>query len=77
MTREQMVEALRSKECRVVFNKINGEQRDMVCTLNTQMIPEEKQPKTGKEYNTAVIRAFDVNKQEFRSFRVENVISFT
>ena len=77
MTRDEMMEALRAKECRVIFTKINGEERDMVCTLNMEMIPEEKQPKTGKEYNTDVIRAFDVNKEEFRSFRVENVISFT
>ena len=77
MTRDDMITKLREKECRVIFTKINGEERDMICTLNVEFIPEEKQPKTGKEYNTDVIRAFDVNKQEFRSFRVDNVISFS
>lgn len=77
VTRDEMLDKLREKECRVIFTKINGEERDMVCTLKMEMIPEEKQPKTGKEYNTDVIRAFDVNKQEFRSFRVDNVISFS
>lgn len=75
--RNQMIEQLRERVCRVIFTKINGEERDMQCTLNMEMIPEEKQPKTGKEYNEAVLRVFDVNKQEFRSFRVENVVSFS
>lgn len=77
MTRDEMVTELRTRQCRVIFKKINGEERDMQCTLNMQFIPEDKQPKTGKEYADDVIRAFDVNKQEFRSFRVENVISFS
>jgi len=77
MTRDEMMTELRTRQCRVIFKKINGEERDMQCTLNMQFIPEDKQPKTGKEYLDDVIRAFDVNKQEFRSFRVENVISFS
>lgn len=75
--RNQMIEQLRERVCRVIFTKINGEERDMQCTLNMEFIPEEKQPKTGKEYNEAVLRVFDVNQQEFRSFRVENVVSFS
>jgi hypothetical protein len=75
--RNQMIEQLRERVCRVIFTKINGEERDMQCTLNMEMIPEEKQPKTGKEYNDTVLRVFDINQQEFRSFRVENVISFS
>ena len=77
MTRDEMINELRTRECRVIFTKVNGEERDMQCTLNMQFIPEDKRPKTGKEYVDDVIRAFDVNKQEFRSFRVENVISFS
>lgn len=77
MNRDEMINGLREGTCRVIFRKVNGEERDMLCTLQTEAIPEDKRPKTGKEYNDAVIRAFDVNKQEFRSFRVENVISFS
>ena len=77
MTHDEMVTELRARTCRVIFTKINGEERDMHCTLNVEFIPEDKRPKTGKEYVDGVIRAFDINKQEFRSFRVENVISFS
>jgi hypothetical protein len=77
MTRDEMVTELRARECRVIFKKINGDERDMQCTLNIDFIPENKQPKTSKDYVDDVIRVFDINKQEFRSFRVENVISFS
>lgn len=75
--RNEVLEQLRERVCRVIFTKVNGEERDMQCTLNMDLIPTEKQPKTGKEYNDAVVRAFDINKEEFRSFRVENIISFS
>jgi len=77
MTRDEMLNELRERVCRVIFTKVNGEERDMQCTLNMDTIPEDKRPKTGKEYADDVIRAFDINKREFRSFRVENVISFS
>jgi len=77
-TRDGMIEELQERTCRVIFKKVNGEERDMMCTLNMDTIPEEKRPANpGTKYNEAVIRAFDVNKQEFRSFRVDNVVSFT
>ena len=75
--RQDMIEQLQLRTCRVIFTKKNGEERDMMCTLKLEDIPEDKQPKGGKEYSNSVIRAFDVNKQEFRSFVVENVISFS
>ena len=77
MTRDEMVTELRARTCRVIFTKVDGEERDMHCTLNMEFIPESKQPKGAKEYADDVIRVFDINKQEFRSFRVENVISFS
>ena len=78
MTRDQMLEKLRQSECRVIFKKVNGEERDMKCTLKESVLPKlQSKPNDKKRQpNEAVIRAFDINKQEFRSFRVENVISF-
>lgn len=76
--REEMIEKLRAGECRVIFTKLNGEQRDMHCTLNFDLIAEDKRPKNGgAEYSDEMIRAFDINKQEFRTFKVANVISFS
>ncbi len=76
--REDMIEHLQTSDCRVVFTKINGEERDMLCTLQEQHLPELKSKPDDKKRqpNESIIRAFDLNKKEFRSFRVENVKSF-
>tara|TARA_B100001113_G_scaffold319097_1_gene287543 strand:- start:1086 stop:1340 length:255 start_codon:yes stop_codon:yes gene_type:complete len=78
MTRDEMITALRQSNCRVVFTKVNGEVRDMLCTLEESMLPDLKSKPDDKKRqpNEAIIRAFDLNKEEFRSFRVENVTSF-
>lgn len=76
--REDMIKNLRKGACRVIFTKLNGEERDMVCTLNFDLIAEDKRPKNAStEYSDEMIRAFDVKKQEFRTFKVANVISFS
>lgn len=78
MTRDEMLIKLKESECRVIFKKVNGEERDMKCTLMESKLPElkSKPDEKKRQPNETVIRAFDINKQEFRSFRVENVISF-
>lgn len=77
MTRDEMIAHLRKQTVRVVFTKVDGEQRDMMCTIGEEFIPEDKRPKgTGRVPPESTIRAFDVNKQEWRSFRVDNVVEF-
>lgn len=77
-SRETMIKYLQTGNCRVVFTKINGEVRDMLCTLQEEVLPELKtKPDDQKRQpNNSIVRAFDLNKKEFRSFRVENVTSF-
>lgn len=85
MTRNEMIEMLQAKECRVVFTKINGETRDMQCTLMESALPVKEMPAkvteaeavTTRKVNLDTIVAWDVNKEDFRSFRIENVVSFT
>jgi hypothetical protein len=76
MTNTEMREALQKAPCTVVFTKLNGEERRMVCTTNTMFIPEEKQPKTNKPPKDDVLCAYDIAKKDWRSFRVENVKEF-
>ena len=74
-----MIAKLQEMECRVIFKKINGEERDMMCTLMESKLPKLKSKPDDKKRqpNESIVRAFDINKQEFRSFKVDNVISFT
>lgn len=79
MNRAEMIQKLQESQCRVIFKKINGEERDMQCTLMESVLPKLQSKPDAKERqpNETIIRAFDINKQEFRSFKVDNVISFT
>lgn len=81
MTRTEMIEQLTKGKCRVIFKKVNGEERNMVCTLNEDIVPPAKKddPITQKKVrsvNEEVIPVWDVNKEGWRAFRVDNVISF-
>ena len=66
----------------VTFTKKDGTERVMRCTTNLSMIPVEKHPKgektisEGEEKKVETSkRVFDLEKQEWRSFRYDSVIS--
>lgn len=82
MTREEMMTELTQRTCRVIFKKTNGEERDMMCTLQEGVVPPatKEDPLTQKKVrsvNEEVIPVWDVNKQAWRAFRVDSVISFS
>jgi len=75
MNREQLIETLSSKVLNVTFEKKDGTLREMTCTLDEGMIPEEKRPKgTGeRKVNEEVLSVFDLNIKEWRSFRIDSL----
>ena len=82
MTREEMMEQLIQRDCRVIFKKTNGEERDMICTLREDAIPAASKAdplsqKKVRSINEEVIPVWDVKAQGWRSFRVDSVISFS
>lgn len=81
MNRDEMITQLRERDCRVIFKKVNGEERDMLCTLREDAIPASSSDTNtsteGKSFSQEAIRVIDVNKGEWRSFRVDSVISFS
>lgn len=79
LTKKLVKELLNSGLVRIHFKKVNGEFRDMQCTTNESFIPKEpvvenKVPKIVRKENEGVCRVFDVNKNEWRSFKWENLI---
>jgi hypothetical protein len=82
ITREQLSELLHTGECVVEFTKVNGEVRSMPCTLKAELIPpapvkvlEEGQAPKEKKVNPDVMSVWCLDKKEWRSFRIVNVIS--
>ena len=80
---------LQQQKITVTFVKADGTIRDMVCTLNYEMIPESKHPgqppvdgivkesKQRKEPDVHSLRVFDVEKGEWRSFRFDRLQKVT
>lgn len=80
--RDELLDALRNCVLDVTFTKADGSERTMKCTLIQEMIPEEMKPvskplaegETPKEPNFESIRVFDIEKQAWRSFRLDSII---
>ena len=58
------------------FQKVNGELRDMYCTLNPNVLPESGNTEPASQGKPGILTVFDIEKEAWRSMRYENVISF-
>ena len=77
--RMQLKEILEGGVVEVTFTKVSGETRTMPCTLKSGIVPPAKaedpaSQKKVRELNEAVMVAWCTDKQEWRSFRVDNVL---
>ena len=80
LNREDLINLLKKTEVIVTFTKADGTEREMHCTLQQHMLPvrEEVEGEVKKErkVNESVIAAFDLQKMEWRSFRIDSVKSY-
>ena len=83
ITPEALHTLLLENECIVEFTKLNGEVRAMPCTLDPRIVPPAPKPKVlaegevpkVKKENSNVMNVWCLDKKEWRSFRIANVIS--
>jgi len=63
----------------VTFNKKDGEERVMTCSLQPELLPAVpiKESTTTKKENTNIISVYDLTAQGWRSFIVKNVTNVT
>lgn len=74
--RHEFLKNLLKCDCEVTFTKVDGSLRTMPCTLRTDVIPPKlTESKRSKAYNPEVLSVWCLDRQEWRSFRVDNVIS--
>lgn len=79
LTYDQIVNILRENTVNLSFTKVkDGGVRKMKATLNSELIPSEKRPKTeGSETkNESVVKVFDLDLNEWRSFRPDTLLTF-
>lgn len=72
-------ESLKKNVLEVTFEKLNGEERIMTCTLMESKIPESMKPKGSSNHkeNKDVISVYDLNAEGWRSFRVDHLKNVT
>jgi hypothetical protein len=71
---EWMREYLSESKVAVTFTKKDGSERRMVCTKMSDLIPTDKLPKgTGTQSTGDAVAAFDLEKQEWRSFNTSSI----
>ena len=75
--RDDVVNDLKGGIVRVTFTKKNGDERVMECTLKTQYLPEiTDSVGSNKEVNPDVVNVWDLEKDGWRSFRLDSVRAF-
>jgi hypothetical protein len=62
------------KPVTVTFIKKDGTERTMKCTRNLKLIPEDKHPKGVKKETGDVLPVFDLDKNDWRSFDLNDVV---
>jgi hypothetical protein len=73
MLKQEIVSILTKNVCKVTFEKADGSLRDMICTLNFDLIPIQIAG-TSKP-NDEVVTVWDMEKEDWRAFRVDRLVS--
>ena len=71
MKRDILIKNLQKKTMRITFTKVDGDERVMDCTLQEHIIPQIGE--SNRKKNEEVLPVFDINKGEWRSFRLDSV----
>ncbi len=76
--RQDLREFLFDGEIEVKFEKVDGTERVMRCTLHPELIPDAMMPKGDIDpqptENLDIMKVFDIEVKQWRSFRLENLI---
>jgi len=76
-TKETLLEQLKSNVCQVKFTKVSGEERDMLCTLMEDKLPEKHITTRIKKPNDSILSVWDLDKNDWRAFKIANVEEVT
>ena len=71
MKRTALIKNLQKRAMRITFTKVNGEERIMDCSLQEHIVPETSE--SNRKQNKEILPVFDINKGEWRSFRLDSV----
>jgi len=79
--RQALTEILKTHDrVKVVFTKVNGDERTMFCTLSPNILPAQtdlEEQVQNKTPNPDTLVVWDIEAEGWRSFRLDSVIIFT
>jgi hypothetical protein len=74
ITKDNLQNLLKKNIVSINFTKTNGEERTMQCTLREDVVrPHVKKTERVKKINEDILSVWDIEKDAFRSFRLENL----
>lgn len=78
ITKQSLKEILKNNIVDVCFTKVDGSKRQMKCTLKEDILPVYQATiNSKKEENEGVLPVWDIEKNSFRSFRLDCLLSYT
>jgi hypothetical protein len=78
MEKDTLKDLLKRKVVKITFKKKDGSERVMNCTLHEDIVPVyEKKTERVKKTNDDVIAVWDLDKDAFRSFKLESLINYS
>ena len=73
---DALAQWLRTAVLTVSFDKVNGDRRDMTCTLDRRYLPSDQQADAVIAKPTkASLAVWDLNANGWRSFRLDRIIN--
>lgn len=77
--RNWLKNTLQSERMNISFKKADGTVRNMHCSLHPELLPPITQTESNKikKENSEVLAVFDLDKQAWRSFRLDSIQDFS
>jgi hypothetical protein len=77
-SKEWLKSVLKERPVKVTFIKTDGTEREMLCTLEAdKIVPHEKKTDRVKAINEEVLSVWDLEKEQWRSFRFDKIKQFS
>ena len=75
-TQEQLETILSTGLSKVIFYKVDGSLRELVCTRDMSIIPEDMHPTSTKNRvkSATTVTVYDTEDDSWKSFLVENLV---
>lgn len=76
-SKAHLISLLEDGIVKVTFEKVDGSIREMSCSLRKEhVVTYEKKTDKTKPKNDDILPVFDIDKQQWRSFKWDNIKSF-